>query len=106
MWSNDLAWSISQAESFHADMKKLLNLIQSLIASPTKIFGKQAQNKLSNTLRSKQMLQVGEPLLPFTLPFIRPAETVGEFSTGQFSTEQLLGRRTLIFVYPQDDTYG
>ncbi len=52
------------------------------------------------------MLQVGEPLLPFALPFIRPAESAGKFSTGEFSMEQLLGQRTLIFVYPQDDTYG
>jgi thioredoxin-dependent peroxiredoxin len=87
-------------------MKKLLSRTQGLLTSLIKIFGKQVQNKLSNTLRRKQMLKVGEPLLPFTLPFTSPAETVGEFSTGQFSTEQLLGRRTLIFVYPQDDTYG
>ena len=87
-------------------MKNLLNRTQSLIKNLIKIFDKQVKSKLSNKLRSKQMLQVGEPLLHFTLPFIRPAESAGEFSTGQFSTEQLLGQRTLIFVYPQDDTYG
>ncbi len=83
-------------------MQKLLNRTQGLL----KNLGEQIKNKLSNKSRSKQMLQVGEPLLPFVLPFIRPAESAGEFSTGQFSTEQLLGQRTLIFVYPQDDTYG
>jgi hypothetical protein len=91
-------------------MKKLLNRTQSLIASLLKIFGEQVENKLSNKLRSKQMLQVGEPLLHFTLPFTQrvnlEVEADGEFSTGQFSVEQLLGQRTLIFVYPQDDTYG
>ena len=43
------------------------------------------------------MLKVGEPLPGFTLMSDK---------AGEVSTEQLLGSRYVIFVYPKDDTFG
>jgi peroxiredoxin len=43
------------------------------------------------------MLNVGELIPSFTLQ----SDTAGEVST-----EKLLGKRYVIFVYPKDDTYG
>lgn len=43
------------------------------------------------------MLKEGEPIVPFDLP---------SHSTGQVSSQGLLGTRYVLFVYPKDDTYG
>ena len=43
------------------------------------------------------MLKVGEPIPSFTL-MSEPA--------GEVSTQKLLGKRYVIFVYPKDDTFG
>lgn len=43
------------------------------------------------------MVKVGDPIPNFTLP----SDTAGEVSS-----QQLLGQRYVIFVYPKDDTYG
>ena len=43
------------------------------------------------------MLKVGEPIPSFKL-----ASDIA----GAVSDKQLLGKRYVIFVYPQDDTYG
>jgi peroxiredoxin len=43
------------------------------------------------------MLKVGEPIPSFKL-----ASDIA----GEVSDKQLLGKRYVIFVYPQDDTYG
>jgi peroxiredoxin len=43
------------------------------------------------------MLKVGEPLPTFALPV---------YPSGELTNADLLGRRTVIFIYPKDDTYG
>jgi peroxiredoxin len=48
------------------------------------------------------MLKVGELLPSFTLPSF----TLRSDRAGEFSTQQLLGKRYVLFVYPKDDTYG
>ena len=47
--------------------------------------------------KENYMLKVGEPVPSFTLL----SDTAGEFST-----QKMLGKRYVLFVYPKDDTFG
>jgi hypothetical protein len=52
---------------------------------------------LRNHYKETFMLKVGESIPNFSLP----SDTAGEVSS-----QALLGTRYVIFVYPQDDTFG